>query len=703
MKAEAVPPRNRWRAVGRALAWQLILIAPALVRAVVPRPAPSATGPGLLLSNLLDFAWTAAFFVAAAGLGRVALRRAGVPATSPLELAVLSAATGSALLGTLFLAVGFGGLGSPPVVLALSALPALVAGPALARAGPALRAAGREMADRAGLAALIVSAAALAFMLVYAIAPPTDWDSLMYHLRVPAELLRRGVVEAAASPHAAFIGPAQALYLPFLALDAISAPALLSVANAALLAVAVLLTGGKLAWSAGRLSLLLLWGSTMLIVVGMTPRIDVTLALYLLLAQYLMLDRKQDRRRLLLAAAFAGYSVAIKYQALVYVLALSPLLIVRARHAEEQSPGRTLATALAIGIAFAAPTLVKNLVLFGDPVYPFLRGAGTERWLAALGPGHTAGGGLAAFRVYSSAIRPFSLLPWFRDPASMTPEAEGFLYRANPVFLAIPLALLFRHRLVAWLVLPAVAYAAVVLAVEPSGNLRYLVPALAPLTIASAYVLARLAVRLAPPGPEAPRSTSGREAPPAPPGRLLVATVCAGALLFPALAMTGMLARRDQLAYDIGAMSRDTYIDRESGALGGMLPVVNRLVPRDERVLMLYEARAFYFRPHVIGDDLASNWPRMAERINGRCLTPTTASWVLVNWTAERSLLDRGAAPSVLRPAELRAFARRCLRRVHQSGGQVLYRVVPSAGAESPDASAATSEPRHSGASGPTR
>ena len=121
------------------------------------------------------------------------------------------------------------------------------------------------------------------------------------------------------------------LYLPLLALGSSAGPALLSAFIAVLLGLAVFaFTARFLGDRTASLSLALLWGTTTLLLVAITPRLDVTLAFYLFLAHYalmLALSSSSSRAPLYLSAVLLGAAIGIKYNALPYILGLAPRIL----------------------------------------------------------------------------------------------------------------------------------------------------------------------------------------------------------------------------------------------------------------------------------------------------------------------------------------------------------------------------------------
>src|SRR5690606_27684524 len=113
-----------------------------------------------------------------------------------------------------------------------------------------------------------------------ALVPVTDWDSLMYHVDVPTSFLAEGRLHVPEDNlHVAYVGLWHMLYLPFLSVRAVYGLALLNATYAILLGLAVLIVGERLF---GRVvavgSFLMLWGSSSLVLIATTPRIDVSVA-----------------------------------------------------------------------------------------------------------------------------------------------------------------------------------------------------------------------------------------------------------------------------------------------------------------------------------------------------------------------------------------------------------------------------------------
>ncbi len=525
------------------------------------------------------------------------------------------------------------------------------------------------------LAVAILSAVAL-FLTIQALTPPSDWDSLMYHLEVPARFLEQGRVYLPEDNlHASRVGLAHMLYVPLLALGGAPAPALLSAALGLLLAIAAFgfcvryLAGPTAGWT-----LVLLWGSTIVLLVAVTARVDVTLGLYLFLAHWAVVEAilSRSKRALYLGAILLGFSLGVKYPALAYAVALSPLIAWAAwrRTATLAPPLRSVAAFGALALAAALPWLLKNALLFGDPYYPLLTHPRLEPWLAELWGSAQAPASFSGdfFRPLREARRgDFSLLDLFFAPGELTIEGEAAQYFANPIFLLLPLWLLVRReKALNLLLLPALGYLGIAVFYQPVPNPRYLIPLLAPLTIVTTHGIVTLATRRLP----------GRAA-------WAALLVLAGVALAPSVkAVVDRMSKGNWALHLAGSTSRREYLLRhpepEVHAYAQIVSFVNEHVPADARILLLLEARGFYFQRDVIQDNRLTNWPLLAARASdGNCLPSTEITHVLVHHGALVYYRLRGFDPEKISWSAFDAFRDRCLQQVYQRAGFTLYGVAP--------------------------
>lgn len=628
-------------------------------------------GPLLLLDHLFDLAAVAALSAITVSVGRFVLARLRFSLNRPIEALTFGAAVGAGTVSTSILIIGFL-FGLDVAILTVTlALWALLAHREL-RELPGLisRVRGevvQSVDDRALLVfGLLIFGGVTAFITIMALAPPVDWDALTYHLQVPAQFLARGRIYLPEDNlHTAYVGLVHMLYLPLLAIGSSSGPALFSVFTALLLGLAVFSLSVRFLESrTASLCLALLWGTTTLVLVAVTPRLDVTLALYLLLAHYALLMTRtssSDRRHLFLAAALLGFAFGSKYHAVPYILGLTPLVL-WVSFSRWQRPGGSAGALLLSGlilIVVAFPWLLKNWILLGSPVYPFLADTALEPWLIPLYGSSTVPPSLSAqvFSTLATARAPFNLLDAFLSPGRLTIEFEGAFHYANPIFLLLPLWVLFlRNKTINWLIVPAIAYLCVVVLPFGITNLRYLIPAAAPLTLAAVHMLAA-----------ACRRFLSAEA-----ARLLLIALALLALVPSAWAMYAWVRHTKALTYLVGASSKAeymaTHIDPGVRTLAPLVEFVNQRLPDRIRILMLYEARGYHFRRPVIEDTRVSNWPLLAHRLAADdCLSRTGITHVLLNAGAVRYYLQRGSDPDVFMWDSFQRFAERCM-------GEPIYR-----------------------------
>lgn len=635
-------------------------------------------GPLLVVDHLFDLALVLALFAVCAGVGRFVLGRCGFVFDRPLEALLFSTAIGVGLISTSILVLGLlSGLQASTLGLLLlfyaflsrndlRNLPALVV---------------KSLADlRANSNALSLSifGAVAIFMVSQALAPPLDWDSLMYHLRVPAQFLGKGQIHVPADNlHTAFVQLAHMLYVPLLAFGSTSGPALVSAFFALGLGLAVF--GFCLRFLSGPTasrSLSLLWGSTLIILVAITPRVDVTLAAYLFLAHYALLrtlSGSSDQRFFFLAAVLLGFAFGVKYNAVAYGLALSPLILwvayLRCRTLAATVRPLLFFTLVAIGTAL--PWLFKNWLLLQAPLYPFFAEARVEPWLVPLYGGQGIGPSVNTeiFEILRQVRAPFNLFDLIMAPGRLAVEEEAEFYYMNPLFLFLPLwGLFLRDKTLNWLIAPAVLYLIILVLPYPATNVRYLTPVVAPLTIVAVHIIGEIFVRI----------FSGKAAT----GLFALLTIL---VLLPTAGTMYIWASQTMAPnYLAGISSREEYLAStqlfsSERAYRDLTSYINRHVPKDGRILMIFEARGYYFNVPVIQDNRLTNWPLFGQKASIQgcgSLHSAGISHVLVNTGALGYYISRGlnTESQYLGWETFPQFAERCLIPVYDRSGFVLYR-----------------------------
>ncbi len=664
----------------RPLALVVVLVLAVGAHVYVSLLGPEYRGVALPLSHLFDLAAVLLLMALCAAAGRFALTRWPMPDAEPIEELVFSIAIGSGIIATLILLLGSLGalhelsIGFLCVIVAWTARRELNAVPTLVRRALAQLAPRTDERGAMILGTAVLTAVAL-FLLAMALAPPVDWDSLMYHLQVPADFLREGRIYVPADNlHVSRVGLFHMLYLPLLAAQSSVGPALLNASVAALLGLAAFALAARFfgARTAG-LSLAILWGSTAIILVAITPRLDVTLTFFVFLAHYSLLRAFSSsigwRQHFLLAAVLLGFATGIKYHALAYSVGLVPLVIwIALRHERNFiSSLRPLVIFGALASVAALPWLAKNWLLLGAPLHPFLskpilqpwleQAYGSENLLASVNP--------EIFQIIWQARTSFNVWDAFFAPGRISIESEGVYYFANPVLLLLPFSLLLiRNRTMTWLLIPSALYLFVLLVPFPLTNLRYLVPAAVPLTIAAVYTLSRALDRIG--------HAKARTA--------LLALAVVLALVPSARTAYTRLSRTEALQHLIGRSSESEYLAThdlpEVRIYSLLMRFVNAELSPESRILMLFEARGYYLRPSVVQDNKATNWPLLAQALPAdACLARARVTHVLVATGSLRYYLAGGVDATLLKLEELDKFANECSTLIYEGPGYALFKM----------------------------
>ncbi len=310
--------------------------------------------------------------------------------------------------------------------------------------------------------------------------------------------------------------------------------------------------------------------------------------------------------------------------------------------------GKHLLSLVGGALLAAAPWLLKNWVFMGAPLYPFLASTQAPGWAVhRLGFPERLNFTPAEHGWAWLATGAFNLHDLFLNPGRLTIEIEGMFYFTS-IFVALaPVAIALRNRKAKYglyyVAAPAIAYLVVIVWAFPRSNLRYYLPGLIPLagvgaaalTIATSRHLRRIAVG--------------------------VAILSLTPSLFAAISLT-VLIRPDR--YVLGQM---TAADNLAGQyrLGDMESVItyaNAHLNEDELILLLFEARGYYFDVPVIQDNKTANWEYVkSSGAAMSCLAGTGISHVLLRRGAFGFFVDRGIAQSVAVQTEISKFANRCL------------------------------------------
>jgi len=563
----------------------------------------------------------------ATGVGRAVLRRAQLNPSSGLEARVFSVGLGLALISWLVIGVGLAGLLSLPVLLGVTAALAVSARhdlyaigreiTAFIGAGLGVRRSLRQQ-NRALATLVPIAEIYLVILLLKTLVPPTANDPLTYHLEGPRRFLELGRVvpvydvEQANMPLAVNM-----LYLLGLAFGSDELAGLLHLTFVSLTMLATFAFGRRFFNErVGFIAGTAVASTTMTAIFGTSPNVDFGLAFFDFLGVYGFACWLQTRQApwLMLSGALVGASLGTKYLGVITAVSLGLYLlydVFRMRHA--LGIGGIVRTLLAFGLPaaiVAAPWYVKNLVWFGDPVWPFLANNPND-FQMYIGPYPRFEGGfwsqlLLPFRLYTEGSVEFR---------GMQPPLQLL---AVPAFL---LVLRKRHMygLLALAMVHFVAWS------QGAHILRYLTQALPEVSLVAAYILDRLI-----------SSPTTRM-----PVRLAAGCLAVVGLVVPTGIAAGITFGEQPIPQLVGLESRQAFVERRVEG-GRATTYLNQRADEVRGVLMIGDGRGFYLRTPKWADVTYESFQTLA-------LAPDAAS-------AHAYLVDRGVSHVMVNTRDLAFF-----------------------------------------------
>ncbi|HSE17419.1 MAG TPA: glycosyltransferase family 39 protein [Pyrinomonadaceae bacterium] len=589
---------------------------------------PDFTGPLAILDRVFDLALAgglaALTFCIGGRLGRV-LELNFVSAAEELSFSIM---LGTGALGLSVLALGLLGLLSPlPVglfilLLLISLRSDLTRLVAVIRKALVAAASTRERKILSGLYLLIV-----AVLILRASSPPWAVDEVIYHLPATKSFVEQGRV------YPLFHQPLG--NMPFL-VHMIYALCLLAHSDIAAKFFSLLLTlitsialyGFAVRFLTRQIGIVAMFGflsACMVVEVGVSTRIDVSLAGMLFLATYAMmlyLDTR-DMRWLFASAILSGFSLGIKLNALLWLACLGAMFLFESLVRLRVGFPRVVKTAVIyafITLAVSSPWLIKNAIWFHNPVYPFITGELAE--FSDWQPRYFNQEDERKFDAHFDAARQaspeeFRKLKIKFDEAVETGKREAkrhpmwfWEYYTNPhkyfmgdyhhypsyLFLVLPLFVLVRRtRWVTWLLLCSVAFFLVLS--STSWIARFLLTIYPPLTLVSAYTLVEFSKRYL-----------SRRA------EVVIYLVVAACLMFQLLVSRNFIVTLDHLGFVSGATSRSQFLS----AIFYEPPVdfINRNTPPDDAVFSLGGEMCYHMRRRYISDGSwdGTEWRRLLVR-----------------------------------------------------------------------------------------
>lgn len=337
----------------------------------------------------------------AAGSGRVAALLLGLRGPEEGAKTVVGMTLGLGLLSLATLALAAGGaLRTWAVAVVLGGL--WLAGFSEMRAAVAGLRAPEEWREHPVAASAILAALGLTFWLAWV--PPHQYDSLVYHLALPAAYLRAGGLTVSGVPvYAHFPQNGEMLFSLALALKSdLLAQLLMWLASALSVAWLWTMAGAEIPVAARLLAALLLATHTGVMLLSTTTYVEPLVMLWTTAAVLLFWRWRREggaapRSWLALSAVFAGLALGAKYTSGLTAGGLGLILLkdwVLGPPAARRARARDLALFTGVTALVFSPWLVKNAIAVGNPVFPFL-----YDWFPATAAGWPAEGARRYFAV----------------------------------------------------------------------------------------------------------------------------------------------------------------------------------------------------------------------------------------------------------------------------------------------------------------
>jgi hypothetical protein len=502
------------------------------------------------------------------------------------ERIVIRIGSGLGLLSLMVLGLGAVGayrLPFAPIALILSlpfGLPGLWKGLKQLRFDPI-----RSRMDRlfAAIAGIV-----LALSFLRALEPPTAWDSLVYHLTGPQLYLSWGGLHHAVD--IAYLGFPQGGGMLFLWALMLSAPALAQLLHLAFAMMTVILVysiackiAPKAAWlsvaimvSVPSAALLASWAY----VEWMTMFAAVAAFRLILSLRIQRSGDELDRPTWTLSALagfLLGFGLATKYSAVGLAAGLVLVLVLEARSL------RLIAVAMATGLGTIGPFLLKNLLLTGNPFYPFfLPGTFWDDYRAAWYSRPATG--LSLPQVLSA---PWDATVWGIEGAAIV-GMPSYGADIGPLLLVlIPLLgiVLIEKKDSSWPLLRIVGLACAVAYLSWLGMLAY-----SGLLVQTRLLFPALPflVLLAAAGLESVRSLGRRGSS----AHFILRGLIAFVISITAVGSLLEQVARPSLPVILGAVTEEQYLESRLGEYAVMMKELDRL-PANARVRFLWEPRSY--------------------------------------------------------------------------------------------------------------
>ncbi|HEU4835106.1 MAG TPA: glycosyltransferase family 39 protein [Pyrinomonadaceae bacterium] len=588
---------------------------------------PDFTGSLAILDRVFDFSLAGALVVLTFCIGARLSRFLRLTFVGVAEELSFSIMLGTGALGLSILALGLPGLLKPlPVglfilLLFITLRSELTRFIELIRKALVAATSTRERTILSGFYSIII----LVFI-IRASSPPWAVDDVIYHLPATKSFVEQGRIY-----------PLYHLPLgnmPFL-IHMIYAVCLLAHSDIAAKFFSLLLTivtsvalyGFSVRFLSRNVGIVAMFGflsACMVVEVGVSTRIDVSLAGMLFLATYAMILYLDTRelKWLVMSAILSGFSLGIKLNAVLWLSCLGAMFLFESIVRLRVGAPRLVKTAVLyafITLAVSSPWLIKNAIWFHNPVYPFITGELADfdngpRYFnrdddlkldAHFDAARQASPGefqtlKAKFdraveaSKHESQRHPMRVWEYYTNPHKYFMgdyhHYPSYLFLVLPLFVIVP-----RTRWMTALLLCSVAFFLVLS--STSWIARFLLTIYPPLTLVSAYTLVEFGKRF-----------FNRWA------EVMCFLVVALCLLFQLYVSGLFISRLDHVGFLSGETSRSQFLS--SVFYSPPVDFINRIVPQNGGVFSLGGEMCYHMRRRYISDGSwdGTEWRRLLVR-----------------------------------------------------------------------------------------
>jgi hypothetical protein len=556
------------------------------LRWLFPERPVDYTGPRALLDAGFALGMLGLMLLLAGGLGRKVQRNLELEGLARLEQAVFGLAIGLGIVAYGILVISLAGLLRPWAILLWLILVSIWTWSdwrAIADNIPGWLRDGFQAWHKLGFGKkllLIVMGLILVLTLLQTLSPPTDPDGMIDHLQVSKLFLQAGRMYP--MPDLVFANypfTVELLFASGMAFGSDTFAKLIHLTYAVLLVLGVFALGWRFLGSEGGwIAAAVLVGMPIIPIWSSLAYIDMGWTLYEFLGVYAVIlwAARDQRRWLVLAGLMIGLALGSKYLALGGAAAIGLWIL---WHTRAQGWRTVLVSAMLFGgtaLLVSAPWFVKNWWWLGNPVYPYFGDAT-----------HTA---LSTKEPY--AWWEYLVLPW-----RLYVHREQFVGAYGSIefpSLLFPLVFLYvwvrRPKAMNWLAgLTLLRY--VFWALVSYARFRYMLPVLPGLSLLVSCVVMDLTAR--------PRFQRW--------GKVLVIGLIGGMLVTTLIYSVLFFVDVQPLDVIVGLESKDSFLRREVSDYAAK-QFVQANLPREARVLMMWDARGYYCDERCLPDLLRRQW-----------------------------------------------------------------------------------------------